>query len=120
MVDKKLRSKIALTYNTGLKDQNSDIVTGKILNVGHTRNFTMITVQFAYFDSLGAEIQRSAWTIEGADEINQLFADITPYLPPLVDEATDTMNKFYTGFMFVAAEGWGTPITDWELIDDVV
>lgn len=119
MVDKKLRSKIALTYNTGLRDQTTAIITGKILNVGYTRNFTMITVQFMYTDSNGAEVARSAWTIEGADEINQLFADISPYLPPLVDEATDTMNKFYTGFMFVAAEGWATPITDWEIIDDV-
>jgi len=119
MIVKKLQSKIPLSYNTGLRTQNTEIVTGRILNVGYTRAFSMITVQFVYTAPDGSEISRSAWTIEGVDEINALFLAIQPYLPPLVDEATDTMNKFYVGFMFVASEGWGTPITDWELVDDI-
>ena len=119
MIDKKIQSKIALSYNVGMHSQASEIVSGKILNVGYTRNFTMITVQFAYYNVAGDEIQRSGWTIEGEAEINHLFADIEPYLPPPVNEATDTMNKFYTGFMFVAAESWGTPVTDWEIVDDI-
>lgn len=119
MIDKKIQSKIALDYNTGIRTQSNDIVTGKILNVGYTRHFTMVTVQFAYYNSAGEEIARSGWNIEGAANIDQLFADIQPYLPAPVDYATDIMNKFYTGFMFVAAEAWGTPITDWELVDDI-
>jgi hypothetical protein len=119
MVDKKLVSVNPLTYNVGLRDENTSVVTGKVLNVGLTRNFTMVTVQFAYYDDQGAEIARSAWTIEGETEINALWAQVEPLMPPPTTYAQDTLLKYYVGFMLIAAEAWGVPTTDFVLVDDV-
>lgn len=119
MTDKKLQSVNALTYNDGLHNQKSSIITGKILSVGLTRNFTMVSVQFAYFDDQGGEIARSAWTIEGEDAINALWAQVAPLMPPPTTYAQDELLKYYVGFMLVAAETWQTPTSDWVLVDDV-
>jgi hypothetical protein len=119
MIDKKLESKLPLTYNVGLHDSNTSIVTGKITAVGLTRNFDMISVQFTYFDDTGAVISKSAWNIEGALNINDLWAQITPLLPPPVSKAQDTLNEYYTGFLLIASESWENNVSDWQLVDDI-
>jgi len=117
---KKIQSKIALNYNTGLRTQGNSVITGRIVNVAHTNNFETIGVSFVYTDANGAEIARSAWQIEGQTEIDALFAQIEPLLPPDAGETQNELNKFYQGFLVVAADNWGTDIGDWEIVDDLV
>jgi hypothetical protein len=115
----KVRSKIALTYNTGLHTQASSIITGRIQNVAYGRNFELIAVQFTYQDANDEVISKSAWNIEGQQQIDDLFALIKPNLPPDAGECQNTLNKFYYGFLQVAADSWGTPVTDWEIVADI-
>ena len=119
MIDKKIQSVNPLQYNVGLRDNNISVITGKILNVGLVRNFEMLTVQFAYYNDQGAEISRSAWTVEGADQINSLWAQIAPLMPPPTNYAQDELLKYYVGFMLIASESWGVPYLGWALVDDV-
>ena len=117
--DKKIRSKIALTFNTGLRTQKTSVVTGKIMAVAYKKGFTHLAVNFAYFDADGQIISNNAWQIETSDEQDALFNQIEPLLPPSVAETQDTLNKFYQGFLAVAADNWGTDVGDWEIVDDV-
>jgi hypothetical protein len=119
MVDKKLRSKIALEYHTGLRTSATSVIYGKITGVSMTENFTKLNVGFVYFDSNGDVIDRGAWTLSGADQINAMRETLDPLLPAPVGESEDNMIKYYTGFMSVASSEWGTDITDWEIIDDI-
>lgn len=119
MINKKIQSVNALAYNVGLRDSNVSVITGKIVNIGLIHNFEMLTVQFAYYNEQGAEISRSAWNIEGATEINALWAQIAPLMPPPTNYAQDELLKYYIGFMLIASESWGVPYSDWVLVDDV-
>lgn len=117
---KKIQSKIPLTYNTGLRTQGTSVITGRIVNVAYSNNFEKIGVAFIYTDANGVEIARNAWTIEGQEQIDGLFTQIEPLLPPDAGETQNTLNKFYQGFLQVAADNWGTDLGDWEIVDDIV
>lgn len=119
MTDKKIVSSIPLTYNTGLHGTESSIITGKIANVGLIHGFDMITIQFAYFNEAGIQINKSAFNIEGADNINDLWMQIEPLLPAPVSKAQDTINEYYTGFRIIASESWRNNVSDWILTDDI-
>ena len=119
MINKKIQSVNPLQFNVGLKSNKSSVITGKILNIGLVQNFNMLTVQFAYFDDQGAEISRSAWTIEGEEQINGLWAQVSPLMPPPTNYAQDELLKYYIGFMLIACETWGIPYSDWVLVDDI-
>ena len=119
MIDKKLVSVNHLSYNVGLHDENISIITGKILSVCLTRNFTILTIIFAYFDDLGAEISRSTWTVEGETEINALWAQVLPLMPQEKIYLKDELTKYYLCFMITAAETWNIRAADWLIIDDI-
>tara|TARA_R110001606_G_scaffold330726_2_gene478398 strand:- start:33 stop:401 length:369 start_codon:yes stop_codon:yes gene_type:complete len=118
--NKKIRSKISLDYNTGLHTQASSIITGRIINVSYSNAFRTISVSFAYMDSNDIVIEQSAWSIEGAENIDALFDRISGDLPPDAGECQNTLNKFYQGMLAIAADSWATPTTDWEIVDDIV
>ena len=118
--NKKIRSKIALTYNTGLHTTATSIVSGRIINVAYSNGFKTIGVSFAYTDANDIVIESSAWTIEGDANIDALFAQIQPNLPPDAGECQNTLNKFYEGMLLIAANSWGVNVGDWEIVDDIV
>ena len=117
--NKKIRSKVALTYNTGTHTSATSIVTGRIMNVAYTNNFQNIAVSYAYVDANDFVIESSAWTIQGAANIDALFAQIEPLLPPDAGECQNTLNKFYQGMLAIAADSWNTSLGDWEIVDDI-
>jgi hypothetical protein len=117
--NKKIRSKVALTYNTGLHTTASSIVTGRIINVSYSNGFQLIGVSFAYTDANDVVIDSSAWNIEGAENIDALFAQIAPLLPPDAGECQNTINKFYQGMLAIAASSWNNSLGDWEIVDDI-
>lgn len=119
MTDKKVRSKISLTYNTGLRTSASSIITGKITSIAYPQ-FDHIALKYQYTDSNGAIVENGIWEIIGETEINDLMALIEPLLPPPTGEVQNTIDKFYQGFLLVAAEAWNTTQGDWELIDDIL
>lgn len=110
---------MALSYNSSLHTQATSVVTGRILNIAYTNGFQTIGVSYVYTDADDNVIEQSAWNIEGADNIDALFAQIEPYLPPTAGECQDTLNKFIVGMMFIAANTWATDIADWEIVDDI-
>lgn len=119
MTDKKIRSKISLDYNTGLKTSANSVITGKIISIAYPK-FDHIAVKYQYLDANGVVVDNGVWEIVGETEINDLMAQIQPLLPPSTGEVQDTIEKFYQGFLFVAADTWTTDPGDWELIDDVI
>lgn len=118
MIDKKLRSKTGLTFNDGLLTQKTSIITGKITAVAYPK-FDHIAVRYTYSDADGNAVKSDVWEIIGADVINQMFSDIAPLLPPQVSETQDMIEKFYVGFMHVAATTWNNDLGDWEIVDDI-
>jgi hypothetical protein len=118
MTDKKLRSKVGITFNDGLLTQKTSVITGKITAVAYPK-FDHVAVRYTYSDADGNVIKSDVWEIVGATEINQMFTDIEPLLPPAVSEVQDMIEKFYIGFMHVAATTWNNDLGDWEIVDDI-
>ncbi len=119
MTDKKIRSKIALDYNTGLRTSANSIITGKITSIAYPK-FDHIALKYQYTDANGDVVENGVWEIVGETQINDLMAQIEPLLPPSTGEVQDTIDKFYQGFLLVAADAWSTDQGDWELVDEVV
>ena len=73
MTNKKIRSKIAITYHPTVKTTASSILTGKILGVARPR-FDYIAVKYEYRDAADVVIESGAWTMEGEAQIDALMA----------------------------------------------
>lgn len=118
MTDRKIRSKQAITFNDGLLTQKTSIIEGKITAVAYPK-FDHIAVRYQYTDADGVIVRSDVWEIVGADNINQMFSDIESLLPPHTTEVQDMIEKFYIGFMNVAAATWMNDFGDWDLVDDI-
>lgn len=113
----RLRSKIPVTFNAGIRLQEQGIVTMTLGSVAYSNDFTEIGVNYTYYKEDGTQIRTSAFFINGEATINALFNAIKGFLPPFQNEVQSTRDKFMWGARFEMANTFGITVNDIEFID---
>jgi len=92
-----LKSKIELTYNSGITGQVSSIVYGRIENFARNGECTDLRAAYHYVDSLETDqaIMQGVFELATAEEIEQLYNMIKADLPGTDDEPLYERTKIY-------------------------
>ena len=117
MIDKKLQSKSAITYNDGLIDTNSSVITGKVVTCSSANIGENHTISFVFTDNEGKDISRSAFKIEGSANYDDLFEQISPLLPAPVSKSQDMLTENYYRLLITATEIFNNNVSDWEVVN---
>lgn len=112
-----VKSKIDLTYNTGVNSTETGILTGVIASASWYDDFTKVGVNYVYFSADGKEVSRSAFIIEG-ENINLLFEAIKDKIPTDLTEVETERYKFYLGFVIEMANTFGVDQSDIEIVTE--
>jgi len=95
-----LKSKVELTYNSGITDTTSSIVFGRVENFARNGDCTNIAAAFHYVDDLEATepIMKGVFELATAEEVQSLYDMIKADLPGTDNEPYYEASKIYLAF----------------------
>lgn len=113
----KVRTKIDVSYNTGINTTGTGIIEGHIESASWFNEFKSVGVNYVYKTVEGQELSRSAFIVEG-ENVELLFSSISPNIPDGLDCSTTEETKFYLGFVVEMANVFGIETKDIEIINE--
>jgi hypothetical protein len=112
----KLRTKIDVTYNSGVAGTNTGIVEGVLLSAGWIgQGFEQIGANYAYADSNGNTLAQGGFTVEGAN-IQALYDAIEGSIPTGLSYQETEQYKYYLAFLYEMSQTFSIELTDIEIV----
>ena len=99
----KLKTKIPVSYNSGIAGTETGIVEGHLQDCAWLNDFNMIGANYTYKDEAGNQIFKNSFTVEGAN-IQALYEAIEDSIPQGLSFADTARFEFYLGFIFEMAK----------------
>ena len=111
-----IKTKVDVNYNKGVTGNQTGKVIGVIESCAWANDFETVGVNYVYLDEQGGLIHRDGYTINGKEQIDGLYNDISQGLTDLESKVDNTKQEFYAGFIYVMAQTFGIEVSDIEVI----
>jgi len=111
----KLRTKVEVTYNSGIAGSETGIVEGSLQDCAWFDDFNAIGANYTYNNPQGEVFYKNSFTVEG-EQIELLFEAIKGSIPEGLGFRDKTRFEFYLGFIFEMSKTFGIETTDIEIV----
>ena len=112
----KIRTKIAVDYNSGANSTKTGIVEGNLVNAGWMNDFNTIGANYTYSTESGGVFFKDGFTVEG-DQIEVLYHSIKDSIPENLNYRDTNRISFYLGFIFNMAQTFGIELNNIEIVE---
>jgi hypothetical protein len=111
----KLRTKIEVTYNSGIAGSETGIVEGNLQDCAWFNDFNSIGANYTYNAPNGEPFHKNGFTVEG-EKIEQLYEAIKASVTEDLGFRDKTRLEFYLAFVFEMSKTFGIATTDIEIV----